>query len=388
MRSMIATATAISMSVMLSGCGLFGDEEDEALLPAELIDVDETLNVRKRWSVKVGDDANDLRLGLAPVSDTIRAYAASRDGQVHGLEIDTGRRLWTTRVDVPLSAGPSVGDGRVVVAGLDGDVIAIDASNGELLWQRNVAAEVLAAPAVGGERVVLRSADGRLIALDASSGDEQWVIEEEVPELSLRGTSSPTIAANLVVCGFDNGRLMAVDLLRGEVLWDQIITPPAGRSDLERLVDLDGRSVAVGRELYITGFQGQVGSLLLDSGQLLWTRELSSYQGPGVDWNTVFVSADGGDLVALSRANGVEQWRNRDFTRRELTAPTPFGNAVVVGDLEGYLHWLDAQTGTVVARRRVAKARISTAPHAQGDVLLVQADSGVVAAYEIAGQDR
>ncbi|MEM1262213.1 MAG: outer membrane protein assembly factor BamB [Pseudomonadota bacterium] len=389
MRRAIVTLAALSVSSLLSGCGIFGGgDDDEALQPAELLDVDETLRVRKRWSTKVGDDANDLRLGLSPVSDTIRAYAASRNGLVHGLEIDTGRKLWTARLDILLSAGPTVADGRVIVAGLDGDVVAIDAGDGKVLWQRNIAAEILAPPAVGGERVVLRSADGRLIALDASTGDEKWVIEEEVPDLSLRGTASPTLAANLVVCGFDNGRLMGVELLSGEVVWDQIITPPTGRSDLERLVDLDGRSIAVGRELYITGFQGQVGSLLLDSGQLLWTRELSSYHGPGVDWNMVFVSADGGDVVALSRANGVEQWRNRELTRRELTAPTPFGNAIAVGDLEGYLHFLDAQTGAVIARRRVDGARISTAPHAQGDLLLVQADSGVVAAYEVAVQDR
>ena len=376
----------LALALTTSGCGLFGGSDDDELQPAELTEIVESVRVRKRWSVKVGDDAKDLRVGLAPVSDTVRAYAASRDGFVHALDLDNGKRLWTVRLRLTLSAGPAVGDGRIVVAGTDGDIIALAAADGEELWRRNIAAEILAAPALGGERVILRSADGRLIGLNAETGDEVWVIEEEVPRLSLRGTAGPTIAASFAVCGFDNGRLMAVDVVSGEIVWEQIITPPTGRSDLERLVDIDGRAVAVGRELYVTGFQGQVASLLLESGQLIWAREMSSYQAPGVDWTNAFVATDDGDVVALSRANGVEQWRNELLLRRELSAPVAFGRYVVVGDLEGYLHFIDAASGSIDARRRVDDARISGLPHAQGDVLLVQAESGVVAAYEIVGE--
>ena len=387
MTALPARLLVLVLAATSGGCGIFGGSDDDAELePAELTDIVESVRVRKRWSVKVGDDAKDLRLGLAPVSDAVRAYAASHDGNIHALDLENGKRLWTTRVRLTLSAGPGVGDGRVVVAGTDGDIAAFDAASGEELWRRNIAAEILATPALGGERVVLRSADGRLIALDAASGEEAWVIEEEVPDLSLRGTAAPIIASSLVVCGFDNGRLMAVELLSGEIIWEQIITPPTGRSDLERLVDIDGKAFAVGRELYVTGFQGQVAALLLESGQLVWSRELSSYQAPGVDWSNTFVSTDGGDVVALSRANGVEQWRNNLLVRRELTAPVAFGEHVVVGDIDGYLHWINAASGTIDARRRVDDARISGLPHAQGEVLLVQAESGVVAAYEVVGE--
>ncbi len=369
-------------SVLVAGCGIFGGDEEE-LPPAELTEIVETVKVKKRWSTKVGSKARDLRLGLAPVSDAIRAYAAGVDGQVHAMALDTGKKIWTTNLRLTLSAGPGVGDGRVVVAGADGLIVALDAASGEEQWRRDIAAEILATPALGGERVVLRSADGRLLGLNAATGAEEWVIEEEVPRLSLRGTAAPLIASSLVVCGFDNGRLMAADLLSGEIVWDQIITPPTGRSDLERLVDIDGKALAVGRELYVTGFQGQVASLMLESGQLLWSREVSSYQGPAVDWSNTFVATENGHVVALSRANGVEQWRNESLLRRELTTPVAFNNHVVVGDLEGYLHWIDAATGTISARRRLDNVRISGLPHAQGDLLLVQAESGVVAAFEV-----
>ena len=381
-RPHLLLAAAVLLLPGLQGCGLFGGDDDVEP-PAELVEFRAEIDVRRRWSTKIGAGAENLRLGLAPVTDALRAYAASRDGRVHALDLSNGNKLWTRELKLTLSAGPGVGDGRVVVAGTDGDVVAMDSASGAELWRRRIAAEVLATPALGGERVVLRTADGRLLALNAATGSEEWVIEEDVPRLSLRGTSAPVIAASYVICGFDNGRLMAVDLLDGTVGWEQTITPPSGRSDLERLVDIDGTVATVGRDLYISGFQGQVGALAVESGQGLWSREMSSYVGPGVDWSNVYVATEDGDVVALSRSTGVEQWRNDVLKRRELTAPTPFGQAVVVGDLEGYLHWIDATSGEFAARVRVDNGRISGRLHAEGDVLLAQTDSGVVAAYEV-----
>ncbi|MEM7277034.1 MAG: outer membrane protein assembly factor BamB [Pseudomonadota bacterium] len=386
-RLMPRIAATLVLTVTLSACGIFGSKEEKELPPAELLPITETLNVKQRWSAKVGADASELRLGLSPVSDGVRVYAASNDGQVHALSLDKGEKIWTIKLKLSLTAGPGFGDGRIVVASNDGDIVTLDAATGAEVWRRRIDAEVLARPAIGGERVVVRTADGRLIGLNGATGEDEWLIEEEVPRLSLRGTSAPVIAANAVVCGFDNGRIMTVDLLDGTVRWDQMLRAPSGRTDLERLVDIDGAIAVVGRDLYVTGFQGIVAAIALESGQLLWNREVSSYHGPGVDWTQTYVATDDGDLVALSRTTGVEQWRNTQLKRRQLSAPVTFGDAVVVGDLEGYLHWMDAQNGEFRARRRVGKGRVSGALHAQGELLLVQSESGVVAAFEVVGDD-
>lgn len=379
----IRHATIVGLSVCLSACGIFGDKEEEAAPPAELVEFEPQIKIKRRWSAKAGGDASDQRLGLAPIADGIRAYTAAANGRVQALSLDRGQREWANELKMKLTAGPGVGDNRVVVASADGEIIAFDASSGEELWRTKIAAEVLAPPAVGGERVVIRTADGRLIGLRGENGEELWIIEEEVPPLSLRGTAAPVIAADLVICGFDNGRLMAVELLSGEVAWEQIITAPAGRSDLERLVDIDGAVAAVGQDIYATGFQGQVVAIALESGQLLWGREISSYQAPGLDWTQTYVANERGDVVALSRATGVEQWRNDQLRNRELTAPVAFGDTVVVGDLEGYLHWFSASDGTMLARQRAGGSRISGRLHAQGELLFVQTEGGDIGAYEI-----
>lgn len=376
MRAASQRLLALAAALVLGGCGIFGGGDEAVAPPAELVDFRSTIELRRVLSENLGDGAEALRLALAPAGDGTRVFAASRDGRVHAFEGESSRRLWETRLEVQLSAGPGVGDGRVVVAGSDGDVIALDAGTGAELWRKRIAGEVLARPAVGGNRVVLRTADGRLLALSGDDGSQLWQIEQSVPALTLRGTAAPILVADAVVCGFDNGRLLAASLLEGEVLWEQTLTPPQGRTDLDRLVDIDGAMAAIGQDIYVAGYQGRVAALALESGSALWSRELSSYAGIGVDFTSVYVVTDTSEVVALSRSNGTELWRQDALLRRGLSTPVTVGDSVVVGDFEGYLHWLDARSGELQARERVDNARISGDLFVQEGRVYAQTESG------------
>jgi len=302
---------------------------------------------------------------------------------VHAFDGANSERLWETRLEVRLSAGPGAGDGRVVVAGSDGDVIALAAGDGSELWRRRIAGEVLARPAVGGNRVILRTADGRLLALAGDDGAQLWQLEQSVPALTLRGTSAPVLVADAVVCGFDNGRLLAASLLDGEVLWEQTITPPQGSTDLDRLVDIDGTVAAIGQDIYVAGYQGRVAGLALESGSALWSRELSSYSGLAVDFTNVYVVTDESEVVALSRSNGTEYWRQDGLLRRGLSRPAAMTGSVVVGDFEGYLHWLDSRSGEMQARERVDNSRISGDLYVQDGRIYAQTESGRLVGYAL-----
>jgi outer membrane protein assembly factor BamB len=373
----------LGAALLLGGCGLFGGGEEPVAPPAELVDFRPTLEVRRVLSTGLGDGAEDLRLALAPAGDGTRVFAASRDGRVHAFDGESSDRLWETRLEVQLSAGPGVGDGRVVVAGSDGDVIALSAGDGSELWRRRIAGEVLARPAVGGNRVILRTADGRLLALAGDDGEQLWQLEQSVPPLTLRGTSAPVLVGDAVVCGFDNGRLLAASLLDGEVLWEQTITPPQGSTDLDRLVDIDGTVAAIGQDIYVAGYQGRVAGLALESGSALWSRELSSYSGLAVDFSNVYVVTDESEVVALARSNGTEYWRQDGLLRRGLSRPAAMTGSVVVGDFEGYVHWLDSRSGQMQARERVDNSRISGDLYVQDGRIYAQTESGRLVGYAL-----
>jgi len=368
----------------MSGCSVFGgDSKDEEFEPVELEKFEQTLKVNKVWSQKLGGGSEFLRIALRPASDGNRIYAASYDGKVSALDPETGKLIWQTDLEIVLSAGPGVGDDLVVVAGYDGDLVVLKADDGSEVWRMNIVAESLAQPLIKDGAIVVYTIDGRLRVFSAYNGSLIWSAEQSLPALTLRGTSAPIIVGSSVIAGFDNGRLIASNLADGAQLWEATITSTTGRSDLERLSDVDGSMAVVGQDIYAAGYQGRVAALASESGQVLWARELSTYAGVTADWDNLYVVADQGELIALLRRNGTDVWRHETLLRRDPTAPVVYNTAVVVGDFEGYVHFFANTDGRLLARVRVGKGMIAGAPVVASGKLLVQSEDGKLTAFVV-----
>jgi len=386
MRSLLPLLRPLSLplglAALLIAAGCSKDKDVEP--PATLVDFPQTLQVKKLWGEGVGGGKKQLvlRLGLGPALDNGVVFAASYKGEVLASELDTGRHVWLKNLKIPLSAGPGAGAGMVVVCSIKGVVVALDGATGRELWRSRLNSELLSAPAINQKIVVLRSVDGRLHGLDAHDGRELWSVEQQVPRLSLRGTAIPIIAKEVAISGFDNGKVMAVSLNTGDTVWDTALASPHGRTELDRLVDVDSAVGVVGDNVFATGFQGRTAMLALDSGQIWWAHDMSSYRGLAVDDDNLYVTQSDGIIVGLRQRDGSELWRNDKMKLRRLTTPVLTSTAVVVADFQGYLHWLDKTTGKLVARQRVAKKElISNAPVAAGDTVIVLTDRGKMVAY-------
>jgi len=370
----------IAAGSLLASCGLFGDE-DEELEPMELVDIDQIVKVKKIWSSKVGGKSEFLRVALRPASDGSRIYAASYDGNVTAFDPESGSQIWRTELDIELTAGPGVGEGYLVVVAKDGFAVLLNTSTGEEMWRADIAGESLAKPLIKGDAAIIQTIDNRLQALSVFDGDSRWSIVQTTPALTMRGSSSPVIVGNTVVAGFDSGRLVSADIDTGTIIWESLLSPPKGRSDLDRLSDIDGSMAVVGQDLYASGYQGRLAAIASESGQILWNREISSYEGVAADWTSLYTVRDDGEIVALDRQNGNESWRNGSLLRREPTLPVPFGTTVVVGDLEGYLHFFNTIDGEAVARVRLGGGAVTADPFVMANRLYVQSDGGQLAAY-------
>ncbi len=372
----------VAATLLVAGCSLFGDK-DEELEPAKLVDIDQVVKVKRAWSAKLGGDSEFLRLALRPTGDGSRIYAASQDGKVSAFDPESGRVLWRTDLEIELTAGPGAGEGNVVVTSQDGMAILLDATDGSEKWRVSIEGESLARPLIREERVVVQTIDNRVQGLSLFDGRSLWSIQQSTPALTVRGSSSPVAIGSTVIAGFDTGRLVAADIDNGEVVWESLLSPPQGRSDLDRLSDIDGELAVVGQDLYASGYQGRLAALASESGQVLWSREVSSFAGVAADWNSIYTVRDDGELVALTRRDGTESWRNASLLRREPTLPVPFGTTVVVGDFEGYIHFFNTIDGEPVARTQLGSAAISTDPYVMANHLYVQSDGGQLAAYVI-----
>jgi outer membrane protein assembly factor BamB len=369
-------------AALLVGC------KDKGEKPAVLVPLVNRIEIKEVWRTKVGGEKPILRLGLVLSVDEQRVFAASLKGNVIAYDVASGKQQWERQVRAPLSAGPGVADGLVVVASSKGDVIALSEKDGAPLWRVRINAEILSAPTIGQGLVIVRGVNGKLHALSAHDGSENWVLDQQVPRLSLRGTSRPIIAGDLAVCGFDNGRVVAAALGNGSTAWETPVGQAHGSTELQRLIDVDAQVVADGDDLFAVAFQGRVAHLSRESGQIIWARDLSSFRGLAVEANAVYVSTAEGDLVRLDRRTGTEQWRQKSLQRRQLSEPVLYRGRVVVADFDGFVHWFDAATGDPVARMQVAKKqRISAPMMVAGDLLLVFADDGRLTALRAPALD-
>jgi outer membrane protein assembly factor BamB len=351
--------------------------------PAVLTSFPGTLKVERVWSASVADKGGKvLRLGLSLAAENNRVYAAGYKGEVIAFEATSGHVLWRTKLKkTPFSGGPAVSGDLVAVGTSEGEVIALESSTGKIRWRVRINGEILAAPAISEKAVAVRSVDGKLRALSPKDGHELWTQDQQVPRLSLRGTSRPVIAGDVTLCGFDNGKVIAVNMNDGSLQWEATVAPPHGRTELERLVDVDSTPRVVGNDVFTVGFQGRVAMLALDTGQVWWSHDASSYRGISLDQDALYVAMADGEVVALRQRTGAEIWRQKALLHRGLSAVAITDNSIVTADYQGYMHWLDKATGELAARTRAGKKRVSNQPIVLGDLVIVIDDGGNISAF-------
>ena len=376
-RMLVVLPAALSAVLWLAACS---DKKDEDK-PAELVDIKPQLNVERLWSHGLGGGGERLRLALRPAVEQGVVFAAGYGGKVEAFKADDGDKLWHIKTKLPLSAGPGVKGDVVVLGALDGTLLALDAKTGAERWRTALTSEVLADPVFVDDLVIIRTVDGKLTALTIAKGEQRWTTEQSVPRLSLRGTAHPIVSGDTIFTGFDNGRVVAVDAKTGDTVWDTVVSTPRGKNELERLVDIDGPVRVSGDDVYVAGFQGRMAMLAKDSGQIWWAQDFSTYRGFALEADAMYLSNADGSVVAVRRTDGSVIWRQSELARRALTAPAVDKKALVVGDYEGYLHWLSPNDGVIIARAKTDGERITNAPLVADGRVFVQTDDGKLIAF-------
>lgn len=389
---------ALSSLFVLAGCNSFKKANLEPPTPLEKHFVP-TVQVTKVWTARVGDGNGRSGLRLRPaVADGV-LYADSTDGKIAAFDAATGKKLWEKssrtqgwfgwgdkkRPDAFYAGGPAVAGDLLVVGTLDGHVYAMAAKDGNPRWQADLASEVVASPAISGDLVIVRTQDGRVYGLDAATGNRRWVFDQDtVPSLSLRGNATPLAANGVVFIGTDDGKLVALREDNGEKLWEQRLANGDGRTDIERLDDADGAILLDGSTLYGAAYHGNLTAIDGPSGRPLWSRPFSTYTSMAIGGNAIYGVDDQGQVWAFDRSAGADMWKNAKLKYRWLSGPAVQGDYVVVGDMYGYVHWLQTSDGALAARMRLSKKAIMAQPLVVGDIVYVEDVKGHIGAYRLA----
>ncbi len=374
---------ALAALLLLNGCSWiksWGDDDDPDA-PAELVEFDPTLKVGKVWSADIGKGLDKAGRQIRPAYSSGVLYAADYKGLLMALDADSGRKRWEIKTELPFTGGPGVSDNLLLMGTENGEVFAFDASTGTQLWSATVTSEVLAAPSESDGVVVVRCIDGRVFGLDVDTGQRIWIYDHNVPLLTLRGNAPLLLRAGVVFVGYDGGQVVALNLEDGTLMWEQTLVTTEGRTELERLSDIDGQLVFIASDLLVSSYKSRLASLAADSGRLLWFKDISSATGVSVNRINLTLSDKEGNVWLLDRRNGAETWKHDQLQRRGLTRPVFYGSFIVVGDAQGYLHWINVNDGRFAAREKIGGKGFSGPPLVVGNTLYVMSKKGNLTAF-------
>ncbi len=350
MRNLMNKIYALSIFVcllFLTACAGLG--EDNTPMPAPLTAYPFQFQPVLLWSVATGRGMGEDYLRLSPVIQEDQIFVASKAGLVTTLELAHGHKLWQKNIKQIITSGPAVGEGKVIVVTKQPQVIALAADTGDVLWRAQLPNQVLAPPTIGQGQIIFKTVDGQVLALELQTGELLWSYEHGSPLLILRPSSAPQIIGNKVVIGFSDGKLAALNLRNGSLLWERNIAFPLGVTAADQLIDIAADPLLSCDVIYVVTYKGQLAAVSLRSGQILWQRNFSSYSGLTIG-NSLYITDTEGGVWAFDRATGELLWQQQLLRHRGLTAPAIFGNSLVIGDREGYIHWLAQSDGHPLAR--------------------------------------
>jgi len=390
MKKLTAATLALCIAT-LTGCSS-SDDEDELVLP-EIVNQFETKVV---WQESIGDGVQHYFSRLTPAVYNDVVYVANREGEVEALSLENGDTLWRTDVrenpafwpwetseSAKLSGGILQAYGKIFVGSEHGYLTALDRETGEIIWRKTVPGEVLSKPAAGDGLIFVNLGSGKLLAIHPDTGEERWRYEQEVPPLTLRGQSSPTVANGGVLIGLETGKLNVLISENGYSAWSAEIASPKGASEFERLVDVDTQALISGPYAYAIAYNGNLAAVDIRSGNVVWKREYSSYRDLSMDSQYIYIVDSNGVVYGLDKVSGIERWSQPALRGWYLTGPTVAGKYLALGDQEGNLHWLDKESGELVSREDFDSSGFFIEPVVAGDKLILYTRDGEVSAVKI-----
>jgi outer membrane protein assembly factor BamB len=364
MRRLLAASAWAVVVVLTAGCQTVATTYDRFFgarpvqKPAELPELRPTVSPRILWQGNVG--AAEKSIFSPGISGNV-VYAVGSGGQLAGFETASGRPALQVEVGQRVSGGVGTGGATILLGTPKGEVLALDAS-GKLLWKAQLSGEVLAPPRVADGIVIARAGDGRIYGLNAVDGKRRWLYQRSTPALTVRSHAGVTVYRGTVFAGFPGGRLAAIAIASGNVTWESAVSLPRGTTELERVADVASLPLVDEARACAVAFQGRIACFDVATGAAIWGRDLSSIAGMSTDGRAFYVTDDKDAVVALDKTNGSSLWRQDKLARRRVSGPLVFGRFVVVGDFEGYVHFLQREDGSFAGRIATDGSPVITAP--------------------------
>lgn len=363
----------------LSSCSWFDEKVEQ---PQQLTPISSNIQIRERWEQQVGKGTGEWYRLVQPAITQDTVYANDVQGNIYAFDRETGKRKWKQALKIEMSSGIGLGASIILLGSLNGDVIALNQSDGSQRWRTNIASEILAPPQTNDQIVVVQTNEGKVFGLDIETGEFVWRYTAKLPLLTIRGTATPQVFGNNLITGFANGKIVAFSAEDGVVFWERRIAYPQGKTEIDRVVDVDGSPLVSGSTVYSTSYNGHITAIAPD-GRLRWTQKVSSHQTPLVIGGRLFVTASNGTIHAYDAKTGLPLWQNPLLLYRRLSAPQNVAGFLVVSDYRGYVHVFDPEIGVIIGRARFDKDGIRSPMISDGTYLYALGNDGELSSISL-----
>ncbi len=381
---------AAIMSGILSGCS--SNDDEFVIAPVPVFESQVELNVE--WEEYVGHGTKDFISKLQPTIAYGKIFASDRQGTVAAFDIEDGKEVWRVQLNEPtgffsashdaqLSGGVATGYDKVVIGAESGMLYVLEQETGEIVWKKQTAGEILAKPVLVENKIVVIMGNGKVIAYDLEKGEVSWTFQQEVPALSLRGTSGVIENQGAIFFGLPNGKIAGILAQDGRAIWEAVVTVPSGSNELANVVDIDATPEIFGPTMYALGYNGSLVAIELRSGKISWKRQYSGFQAMSISGFQIYLTTSDSHIYAIDRRSGLEVWNQMGLENRQVTAPVAFEGYVAVADYEGYLHLLSQETGEFVAQLEIDDDGHIATPIVDDNRLYLQSKDGLLTAISI-----
>lgn len=382
--------TGMLASGVLAGCS--SNDEEVKIAPLPLIQA--TVEITNDWEHSVGDGSEGFFSKLMPAVAYGKVFASDRDGIVAAFDQNDGKELWSVSVaedssmfsktpSAQLSGGIATGYQKLAIGAESGMLYILNEHDGSIVWQKQLNGEILSKPLLAMNKVIALMGNGKVVAFDIDSGEESWTYQQDVPALTLRGTSGLVENQGAAFFGLPSGKIAGTLLEDGRAIWEAVVTPATGGNELTSIIDIDSTPVILGTTMYAVGYNGNLAAIEVRSGKVLWKRDYSAFQALAINGFNLFLTTDTGHVFAIDRRSGLEVWSQMGLENRDLTAPAVVGDYVAVVDFEGYLHLLSQETGEFVGQKEIDDDGHIATPLSVDGRLYLQSKDGLLSAHSI-----
>jgi outer membrane protein assembly factor BamB len=370
-----------SLTVLLVACG----SPDNSEPPAPLTNINNGLIFDRLWTMKTGAGISAGSYNRQPLLVGAEIFTVDIDGLIKNVDAKSGKLKWDFETGIESITGLTGDDDILVASSRNGELNTYDRTDHDLnlRWSARLKGEIRSASVANADSLFIRTVDGRLSSISKADGSIQWTVSHLVPALSLTGNSAPVLHNDLVIAGFDDGKLAAFDQSNGQVVWEIAVSQPTGRSEIERLVDVDGQFVISNGVIYVGSYQGRLAAIQAIDGEELWSRKFSSFNAMTIDDDAIYLSSDTSHIWSIDRRTGSALWKQDVLHARKISAPLLFEDKVIVGDLDGHVHWFNQSDGALIGRLRPSYKRHYSTPFEWNNKIFTMDSNGILSSFKV-----